>query len=108
MPRILTGAGILVALMAPALAFAAYNAVALTTDVVLSGNGVTLNVSGTSAVIESMTVNATNFSITLPSGSTFQVTAPGLEQINARTATGQTSFFCNNSQSRSEERRGGE
>lgn len=99
MPRILTGAGILVALLAPALALAAYDDVTLTTDTVLSVNGITLNVSGSSAVIESITVNATNFSVTLPVNSTFQVTAPGLEQINADTATGQTSFTCNNSQS---------
>ena len=92
-------AGILVALFAPAFAFAAFDDVTLTTDTVLSVNGITLNVSGTSATIESITVNDTNFSVTLQSGSTFQVTAPGLEQINASTATGQTNFICNNSQS---------
>src|SRR3989338_7041007 len=99
MPRMLKGAGILVALLAPALAFAAYDDVSLTTDTVLSVNGITLNVSGSSATVESITVNATNFSATLQSGSTLQVTAPGLEQINADTATGQTAFACNNSQS---------
>lgn len=99
MPRILTGAGILVALLAPALAFAAYNDVTLTTSAVLSVNGIELDVSGTSAEIESITVNATNFSVTLLSGSSFQVTAPGLERLNADTATGQTTYTCSNSQS---------
>ncbi|MDO8566652.1 MAG: peptidoglycan-binding domain-containing protein [bacterium] len=99
MPRMLARAGILVALLAPTLAFAAADDVTLTTDTVLSVGGITLNVSGSSAAIESITVNASNFSVTLLSGSTFQVTAPGLEQINADTATGQTSFACNNSQS---------
>jgi len=99
MPRILTGAGILVALLAPALALAAHDDATLTTDTVLSVNGITLNVSGSTAEIESMTVNATNFSVTLQSGSTFQVTAPGLEALNASTATGQASYICNNSQS---------
>ena len=46
MPRMLKGAGILVALLAPALAFAAYDDVSLTTDTVLSVNGITLKVSG--------------------------------------------------------------
>ena len=99
MKRFLTGTTIAAALLLPVFAFAAHDDATLATDTVLSINGITLNVSGSTAEIESMTVNATNFSVTLQSGSTFQVTAPGLEQINASTATGQTSFICNNSQS---------
>src|SRR3989344_3841939 len=99
MPRILTGAGILVALLAPALTFAAATDVTLTTDTVLSVNSVTLNVSGSSATVESITVNASDFSVTLSSGSVFQVTAPGLEQMSASTLTGVTSDICNTSQS---------
>lgn len=95
----LARAGILVALFAPALALAAYDDVTLTTDTVLSVNGITLNVSGSSAVIESITVNATNFSVTLPISSTFQVTAPDNNSLNADTATGQTGYTCNSSQS---------
>ncbi|MEK7145032.1 MAG: peptidoglycan-binding domain-containing protein [Patescibacteria group bacterium] len=97
MPRILTGAGIVVALLAPALAFAAFNDVTLTTDTVLTVNGITLNVSGSSAAIESITVNAQDFSVVLASGSTFQVTAPGLERLSANTATGQTAYTCDSS-----------
>jgi len=99
MKRFLTGTTIAAALLLPVFALAAHDDATLTTDTVLSVNGITLNVSGSTAEVESMTVNATNFSVTLSSGSTFQVTAPGLEQINANTTTGQASFICNNSQS---------
>lgn len=95
----LARAGVLVALFTPALALAAFDDVTLTTDTVLSVNGITLNVSGSSASIESITVNATNFSVTLLSGSSFQVTAPGLERITADTLTGVSSDVCNSSQS---------
>lgn len=88
-----------VGLFAPVLALAAFDDVTLTTDTVLSVNGITLNVSGTSATIESITVNATDFSVTLGSGSTFQVTAPGLEQLSASTLTGIASDICNANQS---------
>lgn len=99
MPRIFARTGILVALLAPSLVFAAYDDVTLTTDTVLSVNGITLNVSGTSATIESITVNASDFSVTLQSGSTFQVTAPGLERLSASTLTGIASDICSASQS---------
>ena len=95
----LARAGILVALFAPAFAVAAATDVTLTTDTVLSVNSVTLNVSGSSAVVESITVNASDFSVTLSSGSVFQVTAPGLEKMSASTLTGITSDICNSSQS---------
>ncbi len=48
---------------------AAYNDVTLTTDTVIVPNG-TVNVSGSSGVIESITVNELNFSIVLPQNST--------------------------------------
>lgn len=96
----LTGAGIAVALiLAPSLAFAAASDVTLTTDTVLSVGGITLNVSGSSATIESITVNSGNFSVTMQSGSMFQVTAPGLERITTNTSTGQTNYLCDNSNS---------
>ena len=92
--------GIAVALLlAPSLALAAYNDVTMTTSTVLSVNGITLNVSGSSAAIESITVNATNFSVTLLSGSTFQVTAPNLNRLSADTNTGNTTFTCSASES---------
>ena len=94
MPRMLARAGILVALLVPSFAFAAFDDVTLTTDTVLSVGGITLNVSGSNATIESITVNATSFSVTLLSGSFFQVTAPGLERLTTDTLTGVSSNLC--------------
>ncbi|MBI4133593.1 peptidoglycan-binding protein [Candidatus Uhrbacteria bacterium] len=99
MPRMLARVGILVALSAPAFALAAFDDVTLTTDTVLSVGGITLNVSGSSATIESITVNASDFSVTLQSGSTFQVTAPNLNRFSASTLTGVVSDVCNATQS---------
>lgn len=95
----LTRVGLLTALFVPALAFAAYDDVSLTTDTVLTVGGITLNVTGSSASIESITVNDTNFSVTLPPSSTFKVTAPGLEQLHADTLSGVSTDICNSSQS---------
>ena len=99
MPRMLARAGILVALFAPSFAFAAATDVTLTTDTVLSVAGITLNISGSSASIESITVNAGNFSVTMLSGSSFQVTAPNLNRLTASTLTGVSSDVCSSSQS---------
>src|SRR3989344_4099120 len=75
MPRILARAGIAVALLlAPTLALATADDVTLTTDAVISVNGVTLNVSGSGGSVESIIVNSTNFSVALRSGSTFEAT----------------------------------
>src|SRR3989344_5564844 len=95
MPRILSRAGILVALFAPALALAAYNDVTLTTDTVISVNGITVNVHASSAVIESMTVDTADFSVTLASVSTFEVNAPNFNRLAYSTNTGLTSDICN-------------
>lgn len=95
----LTRVGIAVAFIVPGFAFAAFDDVTLTTDTVLSVNGITLNVTGSSAAVESITVNAANFSVTLPLGSSFQVTAPGLERLSADTSSGLASDVCNASQS---------
>ena len=99
MQRMLARAGMLVALLAPTAALAAFNDVTLTTDTVLSVNSITLNVSGTSATIESITVNATDFSVTMQSGSSFKVTAPNLNRFSASTLTGVSTDICNANQS---------
>ncbi len=101
MPRTLSRAGIAVALLlAPTLALAASNDVTLTTDAVISVNGVTLNVSGSSAAIESMIINSTNFSVTLLSGSTFEATASGREQLAVDNTDDATGSVCNDSTSK--------
>lgn len=99
MKRFLTGTTIAATLLLPVFALAAHDDVTMTTGTVLSVNSITLNVSGTTAEVESITVNATNFSVTLQSGSTFQVTAPGLERLSVDTLTGITSDICSASQS---------
>lgn len=93
------GAAAALTLAVPSLVFAAYNDVTLTTSAVLSVNGITLNVSGSSAVVESITVNATNFTVTMPSGASFQVTAPNLERLTTDTLAGVTSNICSTRES---------
>src|SRR3989338_8503737 len=99
MPRMLARTGVVVALMAPALALAAYDDVTLTTDTVLSVNDITLNVSGSSATIEPITINAGNFSVPMAPGSSLQVTVPNLNRLSTDTKTGVSSVTCNASQS---------
>jgi len=94
--------GSIASLLLPGLAFAAYNDVSLTTDAVLSVNGITLNVSGSSAVIESIVVDSTNFTVTLQANadSTFQVTAPNLNQLSTNQQNGISTDLCNSTQSK--------
>src|SRR3989338_4283207 len=76
-------------LFVPALAFAAYNDVTLTTDVLLSVNSVSVNVSGSSATVETIAVGATSFTATLQSGSTMTISAPNLS-VSTEPAVGIT------------------
>lgn len=64
-----------IVLIVPFVARAAYNDVTLTTDAIISVGGYDLNVSGTTAVVESITVNASDFSFVLLSGSSISVTS---------------------------------
>lgn len=86
-------------LFVPTLVFAAYNDVSLTTDTVLSVGGVTLNVTGSTAAVESITVNASDFSVTLQAGSSFKVTAPDLNRLSASTLSGVSQDICSATQS---------
>lgn len=80
----LARAGILVALLsAPALALAAFDDVSLATNVALDIGGIEVNVSGDTAAIASITVNASDFSFDLVSGSSIQVTAPNRNVLSA-------------------------
>src|SRR3990167_2997665 len=85
MKKLLTRTGILIALLLPSVAFGAYNDVTLTTDTVISVNGVTMNVSGSSATMETLTVNSTNFSVNVLSGSTLTVTAASQKVMSIST-----------------------
>ncbi len=74
---------IISALVIPGFALAAYDDVTLTTDVVLSINSITLNVSGSSAAIETITAGSTSFSVTMQTGSVIQVTSPARATLSS-------------------------
>lgn len=87
-------------LIAPIGLNAAYNDVTLTTDAVLSVNGISLSVSGSSAVVESITVNSTSFSVTLQTDSTFTVTSSARATFSVSSPkTIQSSTSCTSSAS---------
>lgn len=89
----------IVTLLLPALAFAAFDDVRLTTDTVLSVNGITVNVSGTQATIESIEVGSTTFVVTIETGSSFQVTAPDLNKLVADVGQWRSVDTCTGSSS---------
>lgn len=76
MTRMLSRAGIILALLAPCFALAAYNDVTLDTTVVLNVNSIEVDVTGSTASIASITINPTNFTIDLEPSSTITLTAP--------------------------------
>ncbi|MDP4000937.1 MAG: hypothetical protein Q8P83_01745 [bacterium] len=87
-------------MLLPGLAFAAFDDVSLTTDTVLSVNGITLNVSGSTASIESIVVNSTDFVVTLQTGSSFQVTAPSRNVLATdQASSGVSVHTCNDTES---------
>ena len=88
-----------VALVLPTLALAAYNDVTLTTDAVISVGGYTLNVSGSSAVIESIVVDTGSFSVTLGSGSAITISSPTLQQLSSDVTSDVVSNPCTGSES---------
>src|SRR3989344_8592130 len=100
MKKLLTRTGILIALLLPSVAFGAYNDVTLTTDTVISVNGVTMNVSGSSASLATLVVESTNFVVTMESGSSLAVTAAGQKRMSASTEPViHTEAICNSSTS---------
>ena len=91
---------IILAVLAPlSLAFAAYNDVTLTTDAVVSVGGYTLDVSGSTAAVQSITVNGSSFSVTLASGSSLTVSSPTLNELSSDVTTDVTSNPCTGSAS---------
>ena len=94
MPQTFARAGIAAALfVVPVLAFAAYNYVTLTTDVVLSVNSVSINVSGSSATMETIAVGATSFTATLQAASAMTISAPNLS-VTTEPAIGGITAVC--------------
>lgn len=93
MKKLLTRTGIVIALLLPALAFAAYDDVTLTTDTILSVNSVSVNVSGSSATMETLVVDAGSFTATMQSGSTMVISAPNLS-VTTEPAVGGLTTSC--------------
>ena len=91
--------GSVAALLLPTLAFAAYGDVSLTTSTVFSINGITLNVSGSTATVESVVAGATTLVVTIEPGSSFQVTAPNLNKLLADAGAGRNVDTCTGSAS---------
>ena len=83
----------------PTFAFASYNDVTLTTDAVISVGGYSLDVSGSSAAVQSITVNANSFSVTLASGSSIQITSPTYQKLAVDVGTFTSSNVCSSSSS---------
>lgn len=93
--------GALTALLVPGLALAAYNDVSLTTSTVLTVNGgITVNVTGTTAAVQSIVVGATTITFTLASGSSIELTAPSLNKLDTDTSANISTEVCNGSLSR--------
>ena len=78
----------------PSITLAAFNDVTLTTSTMLSVGGYTLNITGSSAAIQSIVVNASNFSVALSSGSSIQVTSPTYQQLSVDVGTFTSSNTC--------------
>src|SRR3989344_8231305 len=90
---LIRGAVVLAALLVASPALAAYNDVTLTTDTVLSVNGITLNIYGDSATLETITVNSTNFTATLQPSSALTIQAPSenIIDVSSHATTGLSS-----------------
>ncbi len=81
-------------LLLPNFAFAAFNDVTLSTGTNIFVGGYTLNVTGSNAVISSIVVNVSDFSVTLASGSSIQVTSPTHQRLSVDVASFTTSYAC--------------
>lgn len=82
MTRTLTRVALAAMALSPAFAFAAYNDVSITSSATLSVGGIEVAMSGSSAVLQSVTVGASSFSIVMLPGSIFSVSAPNLNILS--------------------------
>lgn len=78
----------------PSLVLGAFNDVTLTTSTNISVGGYTLNITGSSAVVQSIVINTSSFSVTLSSGSSIQITSPTYQQLSVDVGTFTTSNTC--------------
>ncbi|MBL4644548.1 MAG: peptidoglycan-binding protein [Candidatus Pacebacteria bacterium] len=99
-PAVLAIAIAAMVLVLPNSARAAFDDVTLTSDIVLSVNGVTMNISGLNGVIESITVNPTNFTFDLVSGSEISISSANKNVMNSdASSTYLTTDVCGTSHS---------
>ena len=101
MKKLLISLGIL---LVPLMAGAAYNDVSLGTSAIISinnslGTAVSLTVSGSADVVESIVVGSDNFVATLQSGSTLKVASAGRNSILTTVSSANYSTTCETSQS---------
>ena len=99
---LLSGLALTVVLLLPGFVFAAAGDVTLSTDVDLSVNSITLDVSGSTAAIESIEVGSTSFTAILQVGSHFKTSAPNLNQmsynvLNTYNQSSNVDYVCNGS-----------
>lgn len=87
----LFGGSLAIFAAAPLIGYAAYNDVTLTPATILSVGGISLNVSGTNAVIQSITTGATSLTLTLLPGSSISIAAPGKNMLMQTGGTGYVS-----------------
>ena len=85
MKKLLTSS-VIGGLLLPTLAFAAYNDVTLTSSADIVVDGVTLDVVGDSNVIETITIEGSNFSFVLQNGSTLKVSSATFRQLDSNAA----------------------
>ena len=85
---------LIVGVLFPGVSFATYNDVVLTSDTIISVNGITLNVSGSSSSIASITVDTTSFSVSLEAGSTFKVNAPSGNDLAVSPVISSAFYTC--------------
>ena len=90
--------------MLPVVAMAAFNDVSLGTSAIISindslGTAVSLTVSGTADVVETIAVGATSFTVTLQSGSTLTVSSAGRNAFTTGAPTSNYSTTCETSKS---------
>ena len=88
----------------PVLTFAAYDTVSLTTSAIISinnslGNAVSLTVSGSADVVESITVGASSFTVVLQSGSALTVTSAGRNLISTDAPDANETVTCGDTSS---------
>jgi len=77
----------LLLLVVPLVGYGAADDVTLTTDTQISVAGITLNITGSNATVASITVNASDFSFALESGSSITVSSPDRRVLSTDAAS---------------------